>query len=140
MGEEDGVTIWGPARGRSPLPQQAPSLAPGPLVQQRTASPRRLELPGIPSGPGIPAMTIEPPTPTMEEGPKMRRVKRVIKKKDPEAKKEEMRKEGEEFLRSKVAMVDEGKGAKADETNNNREQADKVGVSVAEKSNEKVAN
>merc|ERR1719209_338339 len=51
-----------------------------------------------------------------------------------------MRKEGEEFLRSKVAMVDEGKGAKADETNNNREQADKVGVSVTEKSNEKVAN
>ena len=103
-------------------------------------------------------MTIEPPTPTLEEGPKvifcgdaryailrhdlfqMRRVKRVIKKKDPEAKKEEMRKEGEEFLRSKVAMVDEGKGAKVDETNNNREQADKVGFSVAEKSNEKVAN
>ena len=35
----------------------------------------------------------------------MRRVKRVIKKKD-EAKKEEMRKEGEEYLRSK-AMAEE---------------------------------
>jgi len=52
-------------------------------------------------------MTIEPPTPTMEEGPKMRRVKRVIKKKD-DAKKEEMRKEGEEYLRSK-AMADDAK-------------------------------
>jgi len=66
----------------------------------------------------------------MEEGPKMRRVKRVIKKKD-DAKKEEMRKEGEEYLKSKAMAEEEIK-------ERGREVA-KVGPSVGEKQEERVA-
>ena len=64
----------------------------------------------------------------------MRRVKRVIKKKD-EAKKEEMRKEGEEYLRSK-AMVEEAN--KTEIRERSREEV-KVGPTVAEKQEGRVA-
>ena len=58
----------------------------------------------------------------------MRRVKRVIKKRD-DARKEEMRKEGEEYLRSKAMAEEEIK------------EVAKVGPgSAAEKQEEKVAN
>ena len=64
----------------------------------------------------------------------VRRVKRVIKKKD-EAKKEEMRKEGEEYLRSK-AMVEEAN--KTEIRERSREEVE-IGPTVAEKQEGRVA-
>ena len=97
--EGDSVTIWGPGRGRSPLPGPR-TLDPGPSAP-RTPSPRRLDLG---PGPVLPAMVIEPPTPPVkrsEDKPKLR--KRVIKKKD-DVKKSEEKREGEEYLRNKAVQ------------------------------------